>query len=271
MKHILLFLLLLPSLRPVNAQLLNIGERKSLHSNILQEDRTLNIYLPEGYKKDSAYPVLYLLDGSMNEDFLHIVGLVQFFQMTFQMPDMLVVGIANIDRKRDFTFPPSDTLFTHAYPTTGHSEKFIRFLEEELIPFIEHDYRTTNKRMIIGQSLGGLLATEVLLKKPNVFSDYVVVSPSLWWDNESLLHATDSLLEMNAISDDQKIYVAFGADEDRIMRRDAHMLVRKIKSHGHHVVMNEMKGEDHATILHHAVYDAFLHWFVEEKEEGLLE
>lgn len=267
MKKGWLLLLMLLSMRQIDAQSLTIGERKVIRSSFLNENRTLNVYLPEGYKKDSAYPVLYLLDGSMNEDFLHIAGLVQFFHMTFQMPEMIVVGIENIDRKRDFTFRPSDTLFTQAYPNTGHSDIFIRFLEEEMIPFIEGEYRTTKTRMIIGQSLGGLLVTELMLKKPDMFSFYGVVSPSLWWDNESLLLVSDALMDLNPFSFDQKVYIAFGADEDRIMRKDARSLVQKIKAHGHDVVMNEMKGEDHATILHHAVYDAFLHWFVETKGE----
>lgn len=83
---------------------LTIGEIKTLKSVVLKEDRTLNIYLPSTYDSSKSYPVIYVLDGSMNEDFLHITGLVQFFNMTFGMPDFIVVGIANVDRKRDFTF-----------------------------------------------------------------------------------------------------------------------------------------------------------------------
>ena len=81
-----------------------IGKKVTLDSKILNEKRTLNIYLPQTYDKTKSYPVIYILDGSMNEDFLHLVGLQQFFNMQFKIPDFIIVGIANVDRKRDFTF-----------------------------------------------------------------------------------------------------------------------------------------------------------------------
>src|SRR6478609_7359220 len=85
---------------------LNIGETITLDSKILSQKRVLNIYLPEGYTKTDTikYPVIYLLDGTINEDFLHVSGLVQFFNMQLKMPKTIVVGIGNIDRKHDFTF-----------------------------------------------------------------------------------------------------------------------------------------------------------------------
>ena len=76
---------------------LNIGESVTINSKILDEDRTLNIYLPHGYSADSTktYPVIYLLDGSIDEDFIHISGLVQFgsFSWINMIPETIVVGI----------------------------------------------------------------------------------------------------------------------------------------------------------------------------------
>ncbi|MFT4668023.1 MAG: putative alpha/beta superfamily hydrolase, partial [Gammaproteobacteria bacterium] len=86
-----------------------IGESFSFHSEVLKESRMLNIYLPPAFHPDSAqrYPVIYLLDGSADEDFIHIAGLVNFlnFPWARTMPDAIIVGISNIDRKRDFTYP----------------------------------------------------------------------------------------------------------------------------------------------------------------------
>jgi predicted alpha/beta superfamily hydrolase len=108
----------------------------TLPSKILSENRILNVYLPEGYKAQDTlkYPALYVLDGTMNEDFLHIVGLTQFFNLKYTMPKTIVVGIANVDRKRDFTFPTNDNTLKADYPTTGSSIKFITFLEREVQP-----------------------------------------------------------------------------------------------------------------------------------------
>ncbi|MEO6906064.1 MAG: alpha/beta hydrolase-fold protein, partial [Ginsengibacter sp.] len=167
-----------------------LGVIDEIQSKELGEKRILNIYLPEGYNQNDTtkYPVIYLLDGSANEDFIHIVGLVQFytFEWINQIPKTIVVGIATVDRRRDFTFPTTLEEDRKAYPTTGHSDKFISFLKNELQSFIEKKYKANNDRTIIGQSLGGLLATEILLKEPTLFNKYIIVSPSLWWDNGSL-------------------------------------------------------------------------------------
>ncbi|MCD6064987.1 MAG: alpha/beta hydrolase [Flavipsychrobacter sp.] len=233
-----------------------MGAVHKIASRQLSETRTVNIYLPDGYKASDTvyYPVIYLLDGSANEDFLHIAGLVQFFNMMQLMPPAIVVGIANIDRKRDFTFPTTVEKDKTAFPTTGGSEKFIAFIEQELQPFIERNYRTGSSKTLIGQSLGGLLATEVLYKKPALFNNYIIVSPSLWWDAESLLKQKP---EFAKAAQNTNIYLVVGK-EGEVMERDAKKLSEIIKENkGFKTTFHYMADEDHATILHHAVYDAF--------------
>lgn len=110
-----------------NVKPLTIGEIRTIKSKILNEERTLNIYLPQNFDKTKSYRIIYLLDGSMNEDFIHVAGLVQFFNLMYSMPETIVVGIANIDRKRDFTFHTDLKDLQQDYPTTGHSDKFINF------------------------------------------------------------------------------------------------------------------------------------------------
>ena len=145
-----------------------LGTIEQIQSVQLGEKRTLNIYLPEGYIKNDTnkYPVIYLLDGSADEDFIHTVGLVQFssFPWVNRVPKSIVVGITNAHRMQDFTYPTNVADDKNLYPSSGHSDKFIAFLEKELEPYIEHKYKTTNQKTLIGESLGGLLATEILLK-----------------------------------------------------------------------------------------------------------
>ena len=108
-----------------------LGVVDKIQSVELSETRTLNIYLPEKYSPDSSatYPVIYLLDGSANEDFIHVVGIVQFLTMIEKMPKSIIIGIANVDRRRDFTFPTTIAQDKKDYPTTGSSAKFISFIE----------------------------------------------------------------------------------------------------------------------------------------------
>lgn len=241
-----------------------LGVIEEIRSKVLGEKRILNIYLPEGYNANDSlkYPVIYLLDGSADEDFIHVVGLVQFnsFEWVNRVPKSIVVGIANVDRRRDFTFPTTIPEDKKAYPTTGHSDRFISFIENELQPFIEKKYRTSNSKTLIGESLGGLLATEILFKKPALFNKYIIVSPSLWWDNGSILDQPVSKFE------NTDIYIGVGKEGltptaiPRVMIVDANVLADKIKAlkdKNVHVYFDYLPLENHATIGHQAVLNAF--------------
>ncbi|HEX8517658.1 MAG TPA: alpha/beta hydrolase-fold protein [Bacteroidia bacterium] len=246
---------------PSKADSFVLGPVHKIESSTLSETRTLNIYLPPGYNDSTAkkYPVIYLLDGSAHEDFIHVTGAVQFLTMIGAMPPSIIVGIANVDRRRDFTFPTTIEQDKKDYPTTGHSDKFILFLEKELQPFIIKNYRVTERRTIIGQSLGGLLATEVLLKKPSLFTDYLIVSPSLWWDNESLLALAPKFLGQST-NKKLNIIVSVGSEGD-VMKNDAEKLIMLLKTSDDKTVnptYYPLPEEDHLTILHNAVYKGLI-------------
>ena len=235
-----------------------LGTIHEMQSKVLDEKRVINIYLPPGYNENDTvnYPVIYLLDGSADEDFIHIAGLVQFlnFPWVNKLPNSILVGIANVDRRRDLTFPTTIEKDKKDFPTTGGSEKFIDFIASELQPFIEKKYRTTPSKTIIGQSLGGLLATEILFKKPQLFNKYIIVSPSLWWDNESLLKVPPKVLNPrfdNMIS----VFIAFGK-EGKIMETDAKSLVEILKLNPKKIKITSeyFTDENHASIMHNAVY-----------------
>ncbi|WP_134355132.1 alpha/beta hydrolase [Flavobacterium psychrophilum] len=235
-----------------------LGKIETLNSLELNEIRTINIYLPEGYNKEENYPVIYLLDGSAHEDFIHIVGLVQYcnFEWIKLLPKSIVVGIENVDRKRDFTYPTTVEKDKKEYPTTGGSKKFISFIEKEVQPFIENKYKTTTSKTIIGQSLGGLLATEILFKKPDLFSNYIIISPSLWWDKESLLKQASIFLDSH-FNQKTTIFIGVG-NEGKIMINDAENLFEIIKNkpmvNAKYNYFSEKKNGD---ILHTAVFKAF--------------
>lgn len=255
-----------------------LGIIEEIQSKELDEKRILNIYLPDGYnpKDDAKYPVIYLLDGSADEDFIHITGLVQFnsFEWINQVPKSIVVGIATVDRRRDFTFPTTVEKDKTRFPTTGHSDKFIAFIEKELQPFINKKYKTNESKTIIGQSLGGLLETEILFKKPSLFNKYVIVSPSLWWDNGSLLNMDSEIFQEN-YKQQTEIYVAVGKEGltpteiPRVMEVDANLLAEKIKtsrSKNIKVYFDYFPEENHGTILHPAVSNSFRFFYPQIKE-----
>jgi predicted alpha/beta superfamily hydrolase len=249
-----------------NVKPLSIGEVHTIKSDFLNEERFLNIYLPEKFDKEKNYPIIYLLDGSIHEDFLHIVGLVQYFNLQFTMPESIVIGIANVDRKRDFTFPTAIEELKKDYPTTGHSGKFIQFLEQELKPYIDEYFKNDGNEYIIGQSLGGLLATEILLSKPNLFSHYFIVSPSLWWDDQSVLKGASSKFA-NFTTKPKHVYISVGKKEHPVMVRDAENFFETLDSvkGSTTIKFNLMKEEDHGTILHNSIYNGFEYLFPAKK------
>ncbi len=254
-----------------------LGYTEQIHSAGLKETRILNIYLPDGYQqKDSVtYPVIYLLDGSADEDFIHIAGLVQFnnFPWIDRVPKSIVVGIANVDRKRDFTYPTTITSDKKQFPTTGGSAAFINFIEKEVQPFIQSKYKGRKQGTLIGQSLGGLLSTEILLKKPALFNRYIIISPSIWWDNGSLLNNISSEFE-KGITHKTAIYIGVGKEGptpgsfNRIMEDDAKLLTDKLKSIKNKnlsVHFDYLPEKDHADITHQAVANAFLIFYPKAK------
>lgn len=245
-----------------------LGQIDTLHSAILGENRVLNIYLPPGYSSDSAatYPVIYLLDGGADEDFIHIAGLVQFssFPWVEHLPPSILVGIANVNRRRDFTYPALAgyqlpdfaAAYKDTYRVAGGSAKFMAFIEQELQHYVDQQYKTNGQKMLIGQSLAGLFAVEVLLKKPQLFNDYVIMSPSLWWDNESLLTQSPVAPLPNT-----RVYLAVGKEGKRMVG-DAKKLAQLLKPAypSGQVHFEYLPREDHGTILHPAVGNAFRWW-----------
>ncbi len=168
-----------------------IGKIENFRSKILNENRKLWIYYPDTYAQyhdtSKRYPVIYLLDGDAN--FGTVVGIVHNLSQVngnSVCPEMIIVGILNTDRTRDFT--PTRTQIDPPYfdslsaRRTGGGEKFISFLEKELIPYIDSSYPTQPYKMIIGHSLGGLLAMEILVDHPKLFNAYICIDPSMWYD-----------------------------------------------------------------------------------------
>ena len=151
----------------------------------MNERRPLFISKPAGYEQGTErYPVLYLLDGETH--FHHATGIARFLAESGRIPALLVVGVASTNRNRDLT-PPSqagnDLRFS---PGGGGADAFLRFLSEELIPYVEANYRTRSYRILVGHSFGGLFAVYALTTRPRVFNAYIAISPSLHWNNQGV-------------------------------------------------------------------------------------
>jgi predicted alpha/beta superfamily hydrolase len=185
----------------------------TVQSRVLGEPRLINVHTPVGYAADAArrYPVLYMPDGGMDEDFPHVVATVDSLIALGKIRPVMVVGIPNTQRRRDLTGPTRVKADSAIAPRVGESAAFRRFMSTELFPAIDSLYRTTNERSIVGESLAGLFIVETLLRAPDMFQHYIAFDPSLWWNEGAL---TDSVRAFTSTMDarPRTLFVA-GSDD----------------------------------------------------------
>ncbi len=181
------------------------ADNAQIPSKILNEPRKIYIYVPPADSLNTAkrYPVLYLMDGESH--FSMIAELCRYLSRwdVNVMPEMIIVGIPNTNRTRDLTpthsiidyYGKPDTSATSWLKPSGGNDKFLQFISEELIPYVETHYKTHPFKIFAGHSFGGITAIDCFLNNPNMFNAYIALSPSFWWDNGYLLKLADKKLQ----------------------------------------------------------------------------
>lgn len=193
----------------VNAQARGESKTDSLYSNILSEQRELLIQLPNSYKlnKSQSYPVLYLLDGTRN--FNHAVGTLDLLNQSYMAQEMIIVAIKNTDRTRDFT--PTYNESYNRWGISGGADKFLDFMEKELIPYVNKTHRTNGLKILSGHSFGGLLSVYAFQSRPRLFQAHFAFSPSLWWHDEVLFDTAKDVLT-NTKDLNNYLYINMGTE-----------------------------------------------------------
>lgn len=220
----------------------------SIVSQGLSETRTINVHTPEGYAgSTTSYPVLYMPDGGVEEDFPHVVNSLDSLVRLGEVRPFIVVGIQNTERRRDMTGPTVVASDSAIAPQVGGSAGFRSFIRDELMPRIQARYRTTGETGIIGESLVGLFIMETLLTEPKMFDHYIAFSPSLWWNRESLLRSAPARVkQLNRL--DRSLYLS-AASDDVIPQTDTlARLVADAKLTGFTMIYDPRPGEKHSTI-----------------------
>ena len=235
-----------------------VGETFTLESTALEEQRRINVYAPDAYQgsEDERFPVLYMPDGGIHEDFLHIAGLVQISSLNGTMRPFILVGIENTERRRDLTGPTSTAEDREIAPHIGGSEKFRAFLRDELMPEINSRYRTSGETAIVGESLAGLFVVETLLMEPGLFDTYLAIDPSLWWDSERLVE-TALTLPGGQFEEKRTLYLAASSQAGILepTARLAHLLSEGAPLID--LIHSEFPGETHGTVYHPAALEGF--------------
>lgn len=225
-------------------------KQDSIFSTVLNENRIIQVYLPPGYKPDlsNTYDVMYVLDGKDHITFLSHIQ--QYGVREKIQPPSIIVGIFNTNRTRDLT--PTEV---KDMGPSGGATKFLSFLKTELVPYIEKTYPARGEKILHGHSLGGLFAMYAMLSEPTLFSSFIIVEPSFWWDKP---YSSNMALEkLHTLSGMKKTVYLAGCDEDKIgmgiSRMDSVLKLKAPKDMLYKVVTYQ--GETHSTVKLKSAYD----------------
>ena len=264
MKHFIVFFIFLTSQAIAQVpKLYNhiANDVHLIHSRVLNQDRRIYIHVPKPDSADinKALPVLYLLDG---ENHFHILSAyIEYLRHWQVIPPIIVVGIVSVDRVKDLTPTKSVINFfgkiDSAYKTSGGNERFFNFIQQELMPYMEANYKTSPFKIFAGHSFGGLTAINCLLMHPEMFDAYIAISPSLWFGNKYVLRLAEQKVP-NPSMRDKKIFYSVG-NEDGTFRDDLLKFDKLVEDGSLKTLKHEYKYypyEDHMTEPIPAYYDA---------------
>ena len=276
MKNLLLIcsLLMLFTGVSVLAEPITIGEKFTMQSTILGEERPYLVHLPESYDSDKSqaqkYPVLYVLDGSSS--FAIASSIISAMADNAQIPEHIVVAIPNTtDRTRDLT--PNKSIYGYDgekskhNETSGGGDKFLQFIEQELIPQIAKDYRTRDYKTFVGHSFGGLTVLHSLLSQEGLFNNYLAIDSSLWWDRRVMLKRVTEYVAKHKDAN-ARIFMSTadwsGSEDGDGMAVPNRLFFETLRDSGLpnlHVELQSFKNEDHGSVPLPSFYYGMLNLF----------
>jgi len=243
-----------------------IGQTYHLSSEATGLTHEVNIWTPpEMGKAGKTHPVLYLLDGGVEQDFFHIAGLAQLSTIngTFETP--IVVGIRTDNRYYQLTPKMTDSRYlpwngSVEKPEMGGADDFVDFISKTVMPFTEQNFPTSDRKMLMGESLAGFFVTRMFLRYPEAFTDYIAISPSLWLDDQRLAKEAENLL-YNHRDEVRNLYLTM-ADEGGTMQAGLDKVLKALKrrnfKHLNLIYVDRRNSERHATIYHGAALNALM-------------
>lgn len=248
-----------PAVAASAAAPLVIGESFTIDSQALKEKRHINVYMARAgdTPPDAPLPVLYMPDGGVAEDFLHVAGLLQVSVANGTMRPFMLVGMQNTQRRRDLTGPTENAEDRKIAPVVGGAAAYRDFIRDELMPEVKRRYRTTGETAIVGESLGGLFVVETYLLEPQLFDHYLAFDPSLWWNHGSLPRQAGTLLAKGKPGK-HSLYLASSSEAGIAteVQRLSDVLQRQAPP-GLQWHVEKMPEETHGTIYHPAALKAF--------------
>ena len=239
---------------------ITIGQSFDIDSTVFSGKRTLNVRLPNNYadNPDKTYPVVYLIDGGVDQDFPHIAGIAQHADISWTFEPFILVGIETVDRRAEISPPAKDSRYDAITKVRGGADSFRRFIADEVIPWTQNNYRTSNERIVLGESLAALFIVETLLREADMFTTYIAVSPSLYWDDALLVTESGKLLK-GFDDTPRRLYLTM-ADEGDNMQLGMDTFISRLQTSAPASLQwsytDRRNSEHHGSILHISALDA---------------
>lgn len=233
-----------------------IADSFTIESKIFGESREFFVSLPISYEStDTTYPVLILLDGDQNLE--HSVASARMLAKWKGLPETIIVAIPSPNRIRDFT-PTADLDYSNE---SGGAEQFQRFIENELMQFVDKSYRTHPFRVLEGHSLGGLFAASQLLSNNNFYQAYVIIAPALWWHDYTIFKMLAvSKVELQNVP----LFFGIGEYDGNGMKRELEQFYNQLSTANaasENISLKEYPNEGHMSSPMLTMYDGLQHSF----------
>jgi hypothetical protein len=215
----------------------------------------ISVGLPASYVRDSArrFAVLYVLDADKSFGIARDVA--DWLSWASEVEPLIVVGIGYENqwwpkRARDMTFSADRGRLWGAFPTAGGGAAFLRFLQDELIPFIERTYRSdSTRRTLAGLSFGGLFGMEALLSEHRAFAQYIMIGPAFAWDSSAVVRREAAWSSSNQRLE-ARVYTAIGEHDDPHVPATWRALVAQMSARryvGLELMSEVLPGETHVS------------------------
>ncbi|MFC1726110.1 alpha/beta hydrolase [candidate division KSB1 bacterium] len=244
------------------AQEKGITRTDKIQSKILNEERSLYIYLPADYEgSHDKYPVLYTLYNG-DKGFQHTIDVLNSLKVKLVIPDIIMVSV-NVDGRRDLT--PS---YSREYgPTSGGADNFIRFCKEEMVPYIEKNFRTGSDRLYWSHSIAGTFGIYALLIEPDLFTTVLVSSPWFIYDLEErfLLKNTKKFLQKRS-SQKNGLFIVAGTEPNLTPSIDEFIkILENQKPEGLRWKYWVMSSENHSSIVNKSLKELLTAYYSQKK------
>ena len=233
-----------------------IGKRILLPSKVLKAEMAISVYLPANYEaSDAKYPVLYDLNGFAY--FTYCAGTVELLSRNVEMPEMIVVGLPNLQNG----YVP--TAYEQRGPEPTAADLSLKFFSEELIPFIDGKYRTSGFNLLCGHSVAGLFTMYTLFTRPDLFSGGIASSPWFQANNQYWLKHIDQMFQAESLAN-KLLYMTVGKKEQDLTISTYAELEKWMKSKdlkGLAWKSEWLENVDHSSMLGESLYYGLLFVF----------